>query len=323
MWVSTDMVDFTKSSPYDITSWRRDTSIKYPTFAPPPSTTVSIPNEKLAETQAPIPARPNYHSTDIRPPSPRTIVTFPLPATPAPSPPPSPVQKQKKQQFQTDPTKPFVFPYSHVNGSGGAHSLVPFAIAEADRLYHQHIYVPLSLYQLWQTREECQKEERGMGQGGLIGFERSEFDEEEETDQQFMLAEWKYEAEEMEQEANANREGVKAAKEKRLAAKRLRRADAIYVSTRVFEADLAEEHFAHYAKLYCSFAETPACYGDGSTDQYRQCRLHNGQPGFHLALSRTSRCVKLYGGQKSSLTSRRTRTSTSGTCASSSFKGGD
>lgn len=109
---------------------------------------------------------------------------------------------------------------------------MPYAIAEADKLYHQHAFVPLSLYQIWQTRDDCMREERGMGQGGLIGFDRSDFDDEEETDEPFMLAEWKYEAEEMEHQANGNREGARVAREKKMAAKRLRRTDLIYVGIR-------------------------------------------------------------------------------------------
>ena len=79
----------------------------------------------------------------------------PMPATPAPSPPPSP--KPKKQQFQTDQTRPFLFPFSRRGGS-----LVPFAIDEADKLYHKHMYVSLSLWQMWRTREECMTRESGL-----------------------------------------------------------------------------------------------------------------------------------------------------------------
>ena len=148
--------------------------------------------------------------------------------TPAPSPPPSP--KPKKQQFQTDPTRPFVFPYSRVSGSGGPTDLVPFAISEADRLYHQHAYVSLSLYQLWQTREECIKEERGLGQRGLIGFEPSQFDEEDDEESEWQRAEWRFEMEEMECEQMGDREGAKKAKQNKITARRLHRADLLYVS---------------------------------------------------------------------------------------------
>ena len=41
-------------------------------------------------------------------------------------------------------------------------SLVPFAIDEADKLYHKHMYVSLSLWQMWRTREECMTAESGL-----------------------------------------------------------------------------------------------------------------------------------------------------------------
>ena len=43
-----------------------------------------------------------------------------------------------------------------------ARSLVPFAIDEADQLYHKHMYVSLSLWQMWRTREECMTRESGL-----------------------------------------------------------------------------------------------------------------------------------------------------------------
>ena len=38
----------------------------------------------------------------------------------------------------------------------------PFAIDEADRLYAKHMYVSLSLWQMWKTREECMTVESGL-----------------------------------------------------------------------------------------------------------------------------------------------------------------
>jgi len=110
---------------------------------------------------------------------------------------------------------------------------VPFAISEADRLYHQHAYVSLSLYQLWQTREECIKEERGLGKGGLIGFEPSQFDEEDEEESEWERAEWRFEMEEMECEEMGDKDGAKKAKQNKLSAKRLHRADLLYVSDHI------------------------------------------------------------------------------------------
>lgn len=39
---------------------------------------------------------------------------------------------------------------------------VPFAIDEAERLYVKHMYVSLSLWQMWRTREECMTKESGL-----------------------------------------------------------------------------------------------------------------------------------------------------------------
>ena len=234
-------LDFTKATPIDISNWRRDTSVKYPTFAPPPSSSVSVPNEKLAEGMKPIPARPNYHSTEIQsPPWPAPINTVqpvpttqqgsaPLPGTPAPTPPGSPAPKPKKQQYQTDPNRPFIFPYSRITGETPS-SLVPFAIDEADKLYHRHAYISLGLYQLWEARDDCMREERGLGRSGLIGFAPSRFDEEEDEDDiEAMRREWRYEEEEMKCLARGDKEGAKLAKERKAAARRLHRVDIIYV----------------------------------------------------------------------------------------------
>lgn len=85
----------------------------------------------------------------------------PQPATPAPSPPPSP--KPKKQQYQTDQSRPFLFPFSKGQTFGKDSSkLVPFAIDEADKLYNKHMYVSLALAQMWRTREDCMTAESGL-----------------------------------------------------------------------------------------------------------------------------------------------------------------
>jgi len=234
------LADYTKASPVDIATFRRDTSTKYPTFAPPSSVSVSVSNEKLAESVKPIPARPDYHSTEIPSPVlpaiPRAQLpsqqtnSLPLPGTPAPSPPQSPLQKPKKQQFQTDPSRPFVFPYSRT-AAGAPASLVPFAIAEADKLYQRHAYVSLGLYQLWEAREDCMREERGLGRSGLIGFQNSSAEEEEdEAAEEALRRDWRYEELEMECLAQGDKDGAKVAREERAASRRLHRVEIIYVS---------------------------------------------------------------------------------------------
>ena len=161
--------------------------MKYPTFGPPQQRTsahaarelhspVPIPTYKLAQAYSPIPVRHHYEhdESDMSQPSmPQMLAQQPfqpgafrpMPATPAPSPPPSP--KPKKQQFQTDQNRPFLFPFSKSTlrrraGGGGGSALVPFAIDEADQLYHKHMYISLSLWQMWRTREECMTRESGL-----------------------------------------------------------------------------------------------------------------------------------------------------------------
>ncbi|EIW70890.1 hypothetical protein TREMEDRAFT_68268 [Tremella mesenterica DSM 1558] len=227
---------FTKATPIDISSFRQDTSIKYPTFSPSPSFSIPVSNERLAEGIKPLPSRPNYYSTEIPAPSkppPESVAqpppqpTQPMPGTPAPSPPPSPIpMKPKKQQFQTDPNKPFVFPFSRLSLNGPG-SLVPYAIDEADKLYHKHAYVSLGLYQMWTEREEYIREERGLGQKGLLGLSFEDEEEDEEAEEA-MRREWKYEEEEEEAKERGDKEGMRIAKEKKLASKRLHRVEVLY-----------------------------------------------------------------------------------------------
>jgi hypothetical protein len=134
-----------------------------------------MPTSKLAEAYEPIPVRHHYNHDDPDIQQPSNPHSFQsqmqqqpgsgfrggaMPLTPAPSPPPSP--KPKKQQYQTDPTRPFLFPFSRKRGRGGDMMLVPFAIEEADMLYHRHMYVSQSLWQMWRTREECMTADSGL-----------------------------------------------------------------------------------------------------------------------------------------------------------------
>lgn len=171
-----------KASPFDIEAFHQEISVKYPTFAPhnrpdlePIPAPVPVPAGKLAEAYSPIPIRHHYEHDDqdashpgLPPGGPHGPQYHPQagsgfrmqPATPAPSPPPSP--KPKKQQFQTDQTRPFLFPFSRSTWSRRGNPLVPFAIDEADKLYHKHMYVSLALWQMWRTREECMTAESGL-----------------------------------------------------------------------------------------------------------------------------------------------------------------
>ena len=126
---------------------------------------------KLAEALAPIPVRHHYnHYDDIDEasnsilaandygPSRQPMGQNHQVATPAPTPPPSP--KPKKQQYQTDQTKPFIFPFS--SHSRLSKTLVPYAIDEADQLYAKHMHVSLALFQMWRTREDFILDESGL-----------------------------------------------------------------------------------------------------------------------------------------------------------------
>lgn len=177
-----------KSTPVDIEIFHQETTVKYPTFAAPSTDpvipSVPISTAKLAEAYTPIPVRHHYHHDEHDPHSSMLhhghqghpfhphgsqsgFRGVPQSATPAPSPPPSP--KPTKKQYQTDQNRPFLFPFSRSAGGGryGRRDardgqLVPFAIDEAERLYKRHMYVSLSLWQMWRTREECMTTESGL-----------------------------------------------------------------------------------------------------------------------------------------------------------------
>ena len=163
-----------KSSPIDFITFRQETFVKYPTFTPVPGS--EQPAVKLADAFSPIPVRPHYHHQDHHsqgynhpegfsnapyglPRPPLNHAPGPLPATPAPTPPPSP--KPKKQQYQTDQSRPFVFPFSSRSFLRNG-KLVPFAIDEADRLYERHMHIGGALWQMAKTREECILDESGL-----------------------------------------------------------------------------------------------------------------------------------------------------------------
>ncbi|EPT03705.1 hypothetical protein FOMPIDRAFT_1022279 [Fomitopsis schrenkii] len=175
-----------KASPLDIEAFRSEISVKYPTFIPPPAPVpvaapvpVPVSTSKLAQAYSPIPVRHHYDHDDTEsqqsgmgsnvPGHPFQQMQqsnsgyrqIPQPATPAPSPPP-PSPKPKKQQFQTDQSRPFLFPFSRSQMRYNGSRLVPYAIDEADKLYAKHMYVSLSLWQMWRTREECMTSESGL-----------------------------------------------------------------------------------------------------------------------------------------------------------------
>lgn len=158
--------------------------------------------------------------------------------------------KPKKQQYQTDQTKPFVFPFSRSAGeSSKGGRFVPRAIDEADQLYEKHMHVSLGLHQLYKTREEYIREESGLGfglgdfDGGITGIERSKsvYEDEEgfglgdgEIDDEAWTAwkveDWKLEEAEEESLARGDEAAVKKIKAQRSSLERLYRVEVIYVS---------------------------------------------------------------------------------------------
>ncbi|CAD6919859.1 unnamed protein product [Tilletia controversa] len=181
----------TKSSPHDIKTFKEDVAVKYPSYMPPPKNPGDFPLEQIASAVAPIPQRRPFGLLDGGPSGSGTTFSGPgqgnegggapgggpnQPGTPAPTPPASP--KPNKQKYQTDQTRPFIFPYSFsVQGP----RMVPFAIDEASRLYRAHMHVSLEMWQMWRIREQCIFEETGVaaapdgsrvsGLGGIHGLE--------------------------------------------------------------------------------------------------------------------------------------------------------
>lgn len=152
-----------KSDPLDFQDFQHEISVKYPTFEPPKRQENDLPLDKLASAIHPIPPRKpfsnNLDGNGGYPGGPQQGPNGMLPGTPAPSPPPSP--KPNKAKYQTDQTRPFIFPYSRqVHGAG---RLVPRSIEEASKLYTEHMHVSLELWQTWRVREQCIQEESGVG----------------------------------------------------------------------------------------------------------------------------------------------------------------
>lgn len=155
----------TKATPLDLHNFQDEVAVKYPTYSSATRKPGDLPYDKIASAVAPIPPRKTMASTgDAN----GANGTAAFPGTPAPSPPPSP--KPNKQKYQTDQSRPFVFPYSKsVQGP----RMVPYSIEEASKLYRENMYVSLELWQLWRLREECIHEESGVASaadGTRMGF---------------------------------------------------------------------------------------------------------------------------------------------------------
>ncbi len=101
-----------KSDPLDFQDFQHEISVKYPTFEPPKRQENDLPLDKLASAIHPIPPRKpfsnNLDGPERFPGGPQQGPNGMLPGTPAPSPPPSP--KPNKAKYQTDQSRPFIFP---------------------------------------------------------------------------------------------------------------------------------------------------------------------------------------------------------------------
>ncbi|CAO1620697.1 unnamed protein product [Parajaminaea phylloscopi] len=151
----------TKATPMDLETFQEELAVKYPTYIPPRRGPTELPIEKLATAVNPLPPRRLALRTSAEDGG-EIADSYrgnAQPGTPAPSPPPSP--RPGKQKFQTDQSKPFVFPFSSkVQGD----RTVPYSIDEADRLYKENMHVSSELWQMWRVKEDMGLEERGMNQ---------------------------------------------------------------------------------------------------------------------------------------------------------------
>jgi hypothetical protein len=274
--------DKIKTTPIDIETFRQEMAVKYPTFAPPaqpPPSLIHTPiarvanpanlTRRLSEAYSPIPIRHHYHHDhpDPEPPLPLSQQSSqgsfgggpfgqqgafgrgPQPPTPVPSPTP-PGPKPKKQAYQTDQNRPFLFPFSKSSIRDSA-KLVPFAIDEADKLYNKHMYVSLSLAQMWRTREDCMSSESGLermpgteGEMRSSTFNPDEVENGEPLPDVKVLQEKIEEAERMVREAQSPAEKRKAM-ERKEDLLRLLRVEQIYVGDN---------------SPWCGFSLTSSCY---------------------------------------------------------------
>ncbi|KAH8118350.1 hypothetical protein DFH11DRAFT_1540546 [Phellopilus nigrolimitatus] len=175
-----------KSSPFDIQTFRQETSVKYPTFTSPaqPSTSSRLSeysaSRQTADRNPALPISPlklaeaffSYTRQTSLPPWRR--LRFPTISGPS--------FKYESQSTRIPVREPYLQPesYSTATHARAHSSAVPeaekaapskrwerkssgaFAIGEADRLYSKHMHISVSLLQMWRTREECMIVESGL-----------------------------------------------------------------------------------------------------------------------------------------------------------------
>lgn len=139
------------SRPEDLHHVLEDISLKYPTLTHPHLAEEGQRAEVLSSATAVLSDTPgNGHSMNMShiPDPLGQEVGFPGGTFASAPQPPGP--KAGKQKFQTDQSRPFVFPYSNRAGNGAA----PFSVYEALSLYQKHMYIPTSLWQQWCVRQD-------------------------------------------------------------------------------------------------------------------------------------------------------------------------
>ncbi|KAF2722046.1 putative HAM-2, hyphal anastomosis-2 protein [Polychaeton citri CBS 116435] len=193
------------ASPLDYHLFRQEIGSKYPAYQPPaPMFALEPENNSILP---PLKHRRPSHASSVSDlihtgaPSVGTgsIMHQPIHiATPAPSPPPSPAgpgKAGKKQNYQTNQMFPFLYPPlgpdSDMLGGKGTTELqdalvgrrwegsdVPTSILEAAELFAKRMRATRSMQQLWETRVEYMKYERGWkgGDDELVDQDVDEFE---------------------------------------------------------------------------------------------------------------------------------------------------
>ena len=140
------------TAPSDLRTFQGELSAKYPTLATREALAAKAPAAAaLASTIEPLPPRHDEAPESPVPANGDDAHALVLPNVPpagvgngnGPLPP-----RAGKQKYQTDQSRPFVFPYT----AGGV--AVPASIREAVALYQQHLYVPTRCWQLWHVRQQ-------------------------------------------------------------------------------------------------------------------------------------------------------------------------
>ena len=190
------------ASPLDYHLFRQEINSKYPAYQPPPPL---FPLEP--ENNSILPPlkhrRPSYASTTdsgiSNAPAVGTHSIMHQPvhiATPAPSPPPSPAgpgKAGKKQNYQTNQMFPFLYPpldatSNDLGGKGSTElqdalvgrkwqgSDIPASILEAAELFAKRMRATRAMKQLWETRVDFMKFERGWKDGIEIDNDVDDFE---------------------------------------------------------------------------------------------------------------------------------------------------